>query len=277
MKIKLLLPALLLLTACGGESNVNSSVHKAMDNIAEVAEAVEGMVLKKDARLIGGDKSELQTAIDISMEEIASTSENRLVGYWIGEFGENKINVSLAHIENNQVSGYSICAGNYRSLIGEVTDNGDNTFKFVLDEPGDDKYDGKFEFSVDLGTEELTGSWTPYKEEGNSTRNYTLGKRTFEYVTGVGKWPEASERILAIEDVENLLEDELSMMRNEIYARHGYCFKNKEFRNHFEAQEWYMPMGVDIRAQLTEVEAKNIDLIYEYETYYEEYYDDYGR
>ena len=36
-------------------------------------------------------------------------------------------------------------------------------------------------------------------------------------------------------------------------------------------------MGTDIRDQLTELEAHNIDLLYNYEDYYDEYYNDFGR
>lgn len=281
MKIKLLLIPALILIACGAETSVDSAVsnvNDAMNQLSEAAETVdEGLSLKRDARLMGGEKSELQVAIEASMKEIESETENRLVGYWVGAFGPNKINVSLARIDNNTASGYSICAGNYRPLTGEVSSVDDNTYSFVLNEPGDDQYDGKFEFKIDLGTEEMKGNWTPFNAKGNASREYTLGKRTFEYRTDVGQWPQASERLLTIEDVENLMEDELKLMRNEIYARHGYCFKNKEYRRHFEDQDWYMPMGVDIRDQLTDIEVQNIDLIYEYETYYEEYYDDYGR
>ncbi len=281
MKIRLLLVPALILTACGGETNLDSAVdsmNEAVNQVSETAElAKEGLNLKKDARLIGGEKSDLQIAIEESMKKIEAETQNRLVGYWVGAFGPNKINISLADIDGDKVSGYSICAGNYRPLDGKVTDNGDNTYKFTLNEPGDDKYDGKFEFAIDLGTEELAGSWTPFKAKGNSPKDYVLTRKAFEYRTDVGKWPEASQRALTIDDVENLMEDELKLMRNEIYARHGYCFKNKEFRHHFEEQEWYMPMGVDIRSQLTDVEVQNIDLIYEYETYYEEYYDEYGR
>ena len=244
----------------------------------DAAEVAEGAFHLSGAKSIGGEKSESQIAIEKSMKDMEAASQtNRLIGYWVGAFGPNKINVSVANINDKDVTGYSICAGNYRPLTGNVLDNGDNTFTFELNEPGDDKYDGKFEFHIDLGTEELNGSWTPFEAEGNSPKEYTLGKKTFEYRTDVGEYPHASSRELTVEDVENLMESELKMMRNEIYARHGYCFKNKEYRHHFEEQEWYVPMGVDIREQLTDIEAKNIDLIYEYETYYEEYYDDYGR
>ena len=78
-------------------------------------------------------------------------------------------------------------------------------------------------------------------------------------------------------DVENHTAEELEIMRNEIYARHGYTFKNKEMRHFFEAQDWYVPIGVDIRSQLTNDEVENIALIYRYEEYYKVNYDDYGR
>ena len=74
-----------------------------------------------------------------------------------------------------------------------------------------------------------------------------------------------------------MLEDELEVMRNEIYARHGYSFKDKEMRTRFDSTSWYIPMGVDIREQLTDIEVQNIDLIYRYEEYYAENYDSYGR
>ena len=66
-------------------------------------------------------------------------------------------------------------------------------------------------------------------------------------------------------------------MRSEIYARHGYSFKEKDMRYLFESKDWYMPMSNDVREKLSKSEIANIDLIYEYETYVEEYYDDYGR
>ena len=48
-------------------------------------------------------------------------------------------------------------------------------------------------------------------------------------------------------------------------------------RQVFDTVSWYMPMGIDIRDDLTDIEVQNIDLIYLYESYQEENYDDYGR
>jgi len=148
---------------------------------------------------------------------------------------------------------------------------------FEMDEPGTDKYDGKFEFTLDASINEINGKWTPFKEEGNSFKKYNLNKSKFIFNANNGNYPEASKRELTDDDLYNLGEDELAEMRNEIYARHGYSFKNKDWRYHFEALDWYMPMGVDIRDKLSDVEVNNIELIYEYEDYLSGNYDDYGR
>lgn len=66
-------------------------------------------------------------------------------------------------------------------------------------------------------------------------------------------------------------------MRNEIFARHGYCFNKKALRQQFETAEWYLPNAVDVTAQLTDIEKKNIVVIRRYEKYATEYGDDFGR
>ena len=57
----------------------------------------------------------------------------------------------------------------------------------------------------------------------------------------VGNWPEASQRLLKTADVENLAADELALMRNEIFARHGYCFAKKNLRRQFENEPGTSP------------------------------------
>jgi hypothetical protein len=146
-----------------------------------------------------------------------------------------------------------------------------------MKEPGTDQYDGEFHFVINTNKSIMEGSWTPFKKGAASSKKFALSKRTFEYNTDVGMYPQASSELLGEADVENMLEEELEVMRNEIYARHGYSFKDKEMRARFDSTSWYIPMGVDIREQLTDIEVQNIDLIYRYEEYYAENYDSYGR
>ena len=67
-------------------------------------------------------------------------------------------------------------------------------------------------------------------------------------------------------DIENMYAQEMEMVRNLIYARHGFIFKNPEYKSIFEKVEWYIPVSDDVSKDLTELEIKNIDLLKRYES-----------
>ena len=87
----------------------------------------------------------------------------------------------------------------------------------------------------------------------------------------------ASNRKLSKKDLENLNKGDLLIIRNTIYARHGFSFKNRPLRIFFDAQEWYIPVNIDIKSNLTEIEKENIQLLLKYEKNAVEYYDFFGR
>lgn len=87
----------------------------------------------------------------------------------------------------------------------------------------------------------------------------------------------ASLDLLKTGDVENRYKADLEVLRNAIYARHGYSFRNPRMRAVFNYVEWYIPVSVDVTAQLTEIEKKNIALIKRYESHAGKYYDAFGR
>jgi hypothetical protein len=243
-----------------------------------VSDAAYNLVIAK-----GGEKDTNQIVLDEMLAELEKsqaalngTDDQKVLGHWVGAFGPNMINITITHLEGELARGYSVCAGNFRKLTGNFKRE-EGSFHFFLKEPGTDPYDGYFEFDINTQTAILKGKWTPFVEKGNSPKKYELAQKMFQYDNSVGDFPEASQNLLQPYEVEGYLPDELRMMRNGVYARHGYSFKNKDMRYTFEQFPWYMPMGVDIRFQLTDIEIANIALIYEYETYYEEYGDTYGR
>ena len=262
----------MLVLSCGKSQQEEAAGSEAQE---ETAEPAMKALLVKDPRKIGPDKPKEQVIIEENIYEINS-SENPLYGYWVGSFGKNKINIALAHVDDDSIRGHSVCAGNFRAIKGTIQKTDENVFAITMREPGDDKYDGEFNFTIDLSKNELSGSWKPYKNTV-AAKEYTLTKRAFEYDPEQGEHPEASTTYLEVPDVENLLPEEIEMIRNEIYARHGYSFTNLKIRRIFDEKDWYIPMSIDIRDQLTEIEASNIDLLYNYEDYYEDYYNDYGR
>jgi hypothetical protein len=262
-----------------------------------------------------------------------------LLGFWVGYFykagdlpehvnvygdeglawfRENKINISIDFISaENKVTGHSVVAGNNRPFEGSMKENKD-AFVFEVVEPGDDKYDGKFSFTIAKNDSTMKGTWKAYNKIEISQREYELKKKIYEYDRNqmlsnerhFGDWNRAkritisdeeekeifgdyyeefasaslkiyeinaSAKLLTKEEVENLKKGDLLVIRNTIYARHGYSFKNRPLRVFFDAQPWYIPVHTDIKSELTSIEKQNIKLLLRYEKNAEEYYDSFGR
>lgn len=231
---------------------------------------------------------------------------------------ENKINISIDKIIGDSVIGHSVVAGNDRPFYGRMgRDRIADPMTFWLREPGDDKYDGAFNFYIEDG--ELVGTWEAYGKINIRKRKYKLEKRTFAYDPTImiepakdfvdwtnsqkskqrvefdngefDEWMEeqyatatmaiyninASNQRLEKSQVENLKKGDLTIIRNTIYARHGYSFKNRPLRVFFDAQPWYIPVHTDIRSDFTDLEKDNIRLLLKYEKNAAEYYDSFGR
>jgi len=199
-----------------------------------------------------------------------------ILGSYVGQFGDNKITLLITKAGEGVVSGRTIVGGNDRPFEGTISLE-DGNYAIEAREPGDHKDDGVFKFHIgETDPSEIIGTWKA-NDPKRPEKSYTLERKKFEYRKDVGTWPEASQRLLKTADVENLPKSELAFMRNEIFARHGYCFTRKEMRQQFENEDWYVPNTVDIKGFLTDVEKKNIALIKRYEKYAEEYGDEYGR
>jgi hypothetical protein len=206
----------------------------------------------------------------------AVESAAAILGSYVGQFGDNKITILITKAGEGIVSGRTIVGGNDRPFDGTLSII-DGSFNVEAREPGDHKDDGVFTFQIaSTDPTELKGTWKA-NDVKRPEKSYTLERKKFEYRKDVGNWPEASQRVLKTADVENLTKGELEFMRNEIFARHGYCFAKKNLRQQFENEEWYVPNTVDIKGFLTDVEKKNIALIKRYEKYAEDYGDEYGR
>ncbi len=257
-----------------------------------------------------------------------------LTGYWVGWFlpddndeyknvkavgdvsdfnwaRENKITVSIDTIRNDSVIGHSIVAGNFRPFIGTIKTT-DDSFVINTQEPGDDKYDGTFSFSINQSSDSIHGKWNAFKKVQTPKRTYSLIKKAFEYKPDAkirnnfvdwlktktikdeyeGEWYEMESYFATTEKVttlnpstEKLRENQVSelkkadiyVLRNSIYAKHGYSFKKRQLRVFFDSHDWYMPVHVNIKSDLTEIEKQNIKLLLRYEKYAEEYYDEFGR
>ncbi len=194
---------------------------------------------------------------------------------------------------------------------------GSNGFSFKLKEPGDHKYDGEFTFTIlnnkligqwtayknidvkhrKYTLKRKTFNYDPDRmlEPSKEYINWNKVMKTTEYVemeenefeewissefataTDLIYQMNASNKLLSKAEVENLKKGDLTIIRNTIYARHGYSFKNRPLRVFFDAQSWYVPVHANIKNDFTAIEKTNIQLLLKYEKNAAEYYDYFGR
>jgi hypothetical protein len=218
------------------------------------------------------------TAEPDAAEAALLAARTNVIGSYAGNFGDNMITLLVTKVTGDSLEGRSVVGGNDRPFKGLMEAAG-GVVSVVAKEPGGEVHDGIFKFSFDNKTPGvLKGTWDPYQPTNElGSKEYTLQRRDFVYRSEVGNYPQASQRLLKEEDVNNLNTEELEQMRNEIFARHGYCFQKKYLRQLFENKEWYIPNTVEVKNMLTDTEIKNITLIKKFEKYAAEYGDEFGR
>lgn len=70
---------------------------------------------------------------------------------------------------------------------------------------------------------------------------------------------------VTVADLYGKSQKEVALMRNEIYARHGYIFKTEPYKSYFNSKYWYVPNENFNENMLSELEKRNKDFIAEYE------------
>lgn len=228
-----------------------------------------------------------------------------------------RISLKINRITKDSVYGQSIVNGNQRPFRGTFNEN---SKIFILDEPGDDKTDGRFE--VKLKSDSITGNWTAFKKSAVKAPNKTLKliKREFVYNPNfmidensdlidwtnpkdfkekytdeeTGKTESyttsknriasdavfkinASKQKLTEKDLKNLRKLDLEIIKNSVFARHGYSFKKETYRYFFEQTDWYIPVANNVDADLSPLEKENVALLNRFTKYAEDKYDSFGR
>lgn len=228
-----------------------------------------------------------------------------------------KLSLKINRITKDSVYGQSIVDGNQRPFRGIFNDAAKS---FVLDEPGENKTDGRFE--IKLAGDSLTGTWKAFKktavrapmktvklmkrefvynpnfmldensdlidwenpknfvekytdEETGKTENFTASKNRIasDAVFKIN----ASRQKLSEKDLKNLRKLDLEIIKNSVFARHGYSFKKATYRNFFEQTDWYIPVSANVDNELSPMEKENVALLNRFIKYAEDKYDSFGR
>lgn len=80
--------------------------------------------------------------------------------------------------------------------------------------------------------------------------------------------PDSADRYLEVSDIEGYSHDEIQMIINEIYAKHGREFHTQENIDYFSAQDWYEPVvgksDEEIANEFNAYEKANVELLCKY-------------
>ncbi|HKM33850.1 MAG TPA: YARHG domain-containing protein [Lachnospiraceae bacterium] len=93
----------------------------------------------------------------------------------------------------------------------------------------------------------------------------------YDVITDEYYFPDLVDRLLTEDDLWSMNKTNLSILRNQIYARHGRKFKDSFLNAVFSQKSWYEPVGEgqefdsEIQNQLTETEKQNLQNISNFE------------
>ncbi|RKS96502.1 YARHG domain-containing protein [Chryseobacterium defluvii] len=287
-------------------------------------------------------KKESKTSVGVSNDSLTAKKDSVIIpeiykeyyGIYSGDFagkemitpeiGEEyegdvykKITLKINRITKDSVYGQSIVNGNQRPFQGIFNETSKS---FILDEPGDDKTDGRFE--VKLNGDSLTGKWTVFnksavkapvktlkltKKEFVYNPNFMLDEnsdlvdwsnpkefvekytdeetgKTESYKTSKNRFASdaifklnASKQKLTEKELKNLRKLDLEIIKNSVFARHGYSFKKDTYRYFFEQTDWYIPVSSNVDNDLSPMEKENVVLLNRFIKYAEDKYDSFGR
>ncbi len=229
----------------------------------------------------------------------------------------DKVNLTIKRITKDSVFAQATAAGKIKPLLGKMTDSsGTISFilKELGTDKSDGIYQFKLKKDTLIGTwkpfkesegvfekeykllkkqpiydaklmipTEETGyvDWRTFiKKQIKDTSNN--GENSYEqYIYRISSRQifllNASTTVLNENDLKNLRKIDLEIIRNTIFARHGYAFKNIKFRQFFDPIDWYVPLKENIDGELSPLEKTNISLLTRMEKYATDSYEIFGR
>lgn len=192
-------------------------------------------------------------------QNIYALDVQQLQKSWTGKYDEQKIGVFIQSIDRNQVKGYSILGKNKQNFTGKVQATSQG-YKITAQESGAKASSGTFTFTLNSKQPNvLESSWESATAKVKP-KYFDLKPQQCRYQRDVGDYAAGSQRLLKDDDLQ-MPAEELDWMRNEIYARHGYSFANKDIARGFADYDWYMPCSTNVENQLTQIEKTNIQRI----------------
>ena len=98
-----------------------------------------------------------------------------------------------------------------------------------------------------------------YYKQSTFYKSLTKKDQITEILTG--QYPYTSMKLVLPASLDYFTKAQLRIMRNEIFARHGYVFSSADLKAHFAKMSWYKPLNDNSKVHLSQLEQLNVDLI----------------
>lgn len=182
--------------------------------------------------------------------------------------GETSVNVAENNLTLNVDETPSEVAEDTYVISGSASVSGNEAVLSINGEEIETIYadDGEVYWSEEVSLEEGHNSFNIRLRDKDS--NYKIKIVKIKYTA-----PEEEEEFLFPSDSEYITnhdlvgktKEEVALIRNEIYARHGYVFNTEAYQEYFSQKSWYEPNPDFSEAQLNEIEIANKDFLVGYE------------
>lgn len=150
-------------------------------------------------------------------------------------------------------------------LVGTYESYGDELWVVLKEYNKDGKHTGTF--YVKKSTEdrsEISGTFVLESNGKEMPFELSTNEVQPDYSSSYGY--AAGQRILSESELQVFSQEELRILRNEVYARHGHIFKSEDLTSYFSRFDWYHPDTNDAFDRLSEMEKNNILIIKEVES-----------
>jgi hypothetical protein len=124
----------------------------------------------------------------------------QLKGLYNGIFDGTPISISINYVSGKNVSGYNVHKGLKRNMRGSLEPFG-SQIKLVMDEPGNNKYDGHFELFIDTASFAGKGTWQPKNDSTLKTKDFSFTKNKeqgYNYI--VSTWSDTLNRSIELKN-----------------------------------------------------------------------------
>ena len=131
----------------------------------------------------------------------------------------------------------------------------------------DASYKGYYKNDEKDGVWDENGEKIRYKNGKvvSESNNKEQPKETFTNsshpVIGEALFENLSKHRLSGSDLSSYTKSELRILRNSIFAKHGYIFKSEDLKMYFSQFEWYKPEFNNVNHKLNSVEKENIKIL----------------